>query len=293
MSMQLDLDTLNARVEAALPDLLPASSDLAPPLVEAMRYAVLGGGKRLRPMLVCAAADAFGSSVEDALAPACAMEFLHTYSLVHDDLPAMDDDALRRGRPSCHAAFGEATAILAGDALLTLAFETVAAADAIPAKRRLAALKVLTEASGWAGMVGGQAMDLARTGSELTAPELRLMHGAKTGRLIEASVCIGAHCAGADSVALALAAGFGSRIGLAFQIIDDVLDVTASTEVLGKPTGSDEELGKSTFVTALGIAAARDEAESLLQGAMRLMQEGGLQDSLLAEVGRLAVQRMR
>jgi len=231
------LEALKATIEEALPRFLPHRSAIAPQLIEAMRYAVLTGGKRLRPMLTCAACSAFGGATENALAPASAVEFVHAYSLVHDDLPAMDDDDWRRGAPSCHAKYGEAAAILAGDALLTLAFEVLAKADAGSAADRAAALGILAEACGWGGMVGGQAYDLASVGQAQDLDGLRAMHGAKTGALFNASLRLGALFAGAKEADMALAAGYGDRIGLAFQIIDDVLDATASSVALGKPAG--------------------------------------------------------
>lgn len=290
--MSAELDGLRAAIEDALRGFLPQRSPIAQALLDAMRYAALGGGKRFRPLLTCAACTAFGGRVEDALAPACAVEFIHAYSLVHDDLPAMDDAALRRGAPSCHAAHGEAQAILAGDALQTLAFSALAASSA-PAETRLAAIGVLAEASGWRGMAGGQCFDLASVDRALSLPDLYALHSAKTGALIAASVRLGALFAGAGAKPQALAGEFGSRIGLAFQIMDDVLDVVGDSTTLGKPTQADVQAGKSTFAAVMGVDAAKAKAESIMDEAKELLRQAGLQHSLLAQVGAQAVNRSR
>ncbi len=289
--MSPELQGYRASVEEALRRHLPATSPIAQTLADAMRHAVLGGGKRLRPLFVCAACTGFGGRLEDALAPGCAVEFIHAYSLIHDDLPAMDDDELRHGLPSCHIAFGEATAILAGDALQALAFATLAQAPGAGPETRVAAIQALSSASGWAGMVGGQSFDIASEGKQLNLDELKQLHSAKSGALIRASVELGALFAGADKNSLALARDFAEHIGLAFQIIDDVLDVTQSTEALGKPAGSDERANKSTFPALMGIDAARDQAQCLLRDGLHRLASAGLQGSPLAELGKLAVER--
>ena len=289
--MTPELDALKATIEEALLRFLPHRSAIAPQLIEAMRHAALTGGKRLRPMLACAACSAFGGATHNALAPASAVEFVHAYSLVHDDLPAMDDDDLRRGAPSCHAKYGEATAILAGDALLTLAFEVLARADATSAEVRAAALGILAEACGWNGMVGGQAYDLASIGRTPDLKDLEAMHGAKTGALINASVHLGALFAGAGEDGMALANGYGDRIGLAFQIIDDVLDATADSAALGKSAGADARAGKPTFVSLLGVDEARRRANAFLDEALAMLAEAGLQGTLLTPLANLAVKR--
>ena len=288
-----DQEAIRAAIEDALSRHLPQRSPIAQGLIDAMRYAVLGGGKRFRPLLACAACLAFGGRLQDALAPACSVEFIHAYSLVHDDLPAMDDDELRRGAPSCHAAHGEATAILAGDALQALAFETLAAAPGAPAETRLSAIRVLAEASGWQGMAGGQCFDLASVGRHLSPADLRALHSAKTGALIAAAVRIGALFAGADAPSAALAGEFGEHIGLAFQIQDDILDATGDTNVLGKTAGSDQPAGRSTFATAMSLEDARSKAEASVAEALSLLRSVGLQNSLLAELGSSAVNRSR
>lgn len=290
--MTAEPDAVRAAIEEALDGVLPSHSPIAQPLVDAMRYAALGGGKRLRPMLTCASCMAFGGRLEDALPPACAVELIHAYSLVHDDLPAMDDDALRRGRPSCHAAYGEAVAILVGDALQTLAFEVLAGAPAGSAANRAVAVSLLAEAVGWQGMVGGQAFDMASEGQRLGLAELKALHAAKTGALISAAVRIGALFADATEAQMAVAKAFGDRVGLGFQIIDDVLDVVSDTATLGKPAGSDQEADKSTFVTLMSLDDARREARALSEEASDLLRREGLQDTLLAELGRQAVERI-
>ena len=290
--MTAEPDAVRASIEEALTELLPSRSPIAQPLVDAMRYAALGGGKRLRPMLTCASCMAFGGRLEDALPPACAVELIHAYSLAHDDLPAMDDDALRRGKPSCHAAYGEAVAILVGDALQALAFELLAGAPAGSAANRVAAVRLLAEGVGWRGMVGGQAFDMASEGQQLGLAELKALHAAKTGALLSAAVQIGALFANASEAQMAVAKGFGDRVGLSFQIIDDVLDVTSDTATLGKPAGSDQQADKSTFVALMSWGEARQEAQALSKEASDLLRQAGLQDTLLAELGRQAVDRI-
>ena len=291
--MTTDLRELKATVEDALDHYLPAQSPIAPALIDAMRYATLSGGKRLRPMLVCAACTGVGGALEDALAPACAVEFIHAYSLVHDDLPAMDDDAVRHGLPSSHVHFGEAGAILAGDALQTLAFRTLAEAPNVPPAARLRALTLLADAAGWRGMVGGQSFDLAAERQSLGLDQLEALHSAKTGALIQAAVQIGAVVGrpDLDDETFVLLGEFAARIGHAFQVIDDVLDVTATTDELGKPAGSDTAAGKSTYPKLLGVDAARDRAEQLLAEGMKFLKRAGLGDSLLAELALLSVRR--
>lgn len=291
--MTSELDALRARIESALDAHLPASSNLSPTLTDAMRYATLSGGKRLRPLFLCATCTAVGGDARTALAPACAIEFLHAYSLVHDDLPAMDDDELRHGVPSTHIRFGEATAILAGDALQALAFRTLADAPDVTATARLRALTLLADAAGWDGMVGGQSLDLEAGRRRLELPELAALHGAKTGALIRAAIQIGA-IVGNPALANEVFDGLGEfagQVGLAFQVVDDVLDITATTDALGKPAGSDIEAGKSTYPGLLGLDEARAYAESLLQSALALHAKLPLQHSLLADLAVRSVRR--
>ena len=292
--MTSELDALRARIESALDAHLPASSNLSPTLTDAMRYATLSGGKRLRPLFLCATCTAVGGDARTALAPACAIEFLHAYSLVHDDLPAMDDDELRHGVPSTHIRFGEATAILAGDALQALAFRTLADAPDVTATARLRALTLLADAAGWNGMVGGQSLDLEAERRRLELPELAALHGAKTGALIRAAIQIGAIVGDpdlSDEVFDGLGE-FAGQVGLAFQVVDDVLDITATTDALGKPAGSDIKAGKSTYPGLLGLDEARAYAESLLQSALTLHAKLPLQHSLLADLAVRSVRRV-
>jgi geranylgeranyl pyrophosphate synthase len=291
--MTTELKDLRDTVEDAITQYLPAVSDDAQLLVDAMRYATLSGGKRIRPLLACAACTAVGGELENALAPACAVEFVHAYSLLHDDLPAMDDDDLRHGLPSGHVKFGEANAILAGDALLTLAFEVLAKAPFSPADVRLMAIQLLAEAAGWRGMVGGQVYDLAAEDKRLSLTQLQSLHAAKTGELIRAAVQMGALFGNArvDAERYVLLTEFARRIGLAFQIIDDVLDATQSTETLGKPAGSDQKSRKSTYTSLLGVDQARAQAEALLKEARAILGRAHLEHSLLEELAETIVHR--
>jgi geranylgeranyl diphosphate synthase, type II len=260
------------RVDEALSRLLPAASDdpeSACParLAAAMRYSVLGGGKRLRPVLVLMAAEACGGDPALALPAACALEMVHTYSLIHDDLPAMDDDDLRRGRLTCHKAFDEATAVLAGDALLTLAFE-VLARYVYPEQAALACVRTLAEAAGPAGMVGGQLADLEAEGrADATLEALQAIHRRKTGALLRASLRIGALVARAPEAALCALEDYGQGVGLAFQIVDDLLDVQGDESKLGKRVGKDQGLGKWTYPSLLGIEGSRSRARQLAEEA--------------------------
>ena len=253
-------------------------------LQEAMRYSVLGGGKRIRPALCLASAQAMGENLERALVPACAVELVHAYSLIHDDLPAMDDDNLRRGRPTTHIAFDEATAILAGDALQALAFDWLAHNPAVSAEARLAMVQALAVAAGHRGMVGGQAIDLESVGKTITLAELENMHRHKTGALIEASVRMGALCAGdLDVDRLDALTSCARSLGLAFQVQDDLLDIEGSTEVIGKPQGSDQAREKPTYPSLLGLDGAREHLQTLLaQAKSSLVDFGPEADSLRA-----------
>ncbi|MCZ6640087.1 MAG: polyprenyl synthetase family protein [Gammaproteobacteria bacterium] len=292
--MTTDLPTLRETIEDALRHYQPEQSATSQPLIDAMRYASLSGGKRIRPMLVCATCTGLGGSLADALAPACAIEYIHAYSLIHDDLPSMDDDELRHGLPSTHIKFGEATAILAGDGLHSLAFETLANAPNIAPALRLRAVQLLSHAIGWEGMVGGQSFDLEATGKSLSLSELQALHAAKTGALIKVAVQIGAVLAGVEQTkpeTFVLLSEFADRLGLAFQMIDDILDVTQSTEVLGKPAGSDSKAGKSTFPELLGLEPAQEMAEALLAEALPMLSRIGLQHNQLADLAQLSIKR--
>ena len=242
-------------------------------LQETMRYSVLGGGKRVRPALCMAAARAMGSDESTALAPACALELIHAYSLVHDDLPAMDDDDLRRGRPTAHIAFDEASAILAGDALQTLAFALLSDAPALSDRQRVTMISELARASGHQGMVGGQAIDLESVGRQLSMVQLEAMHRHKTGALIEASVRLGALTSETvTECQLSNLTDYASALGLAFQVQDDLLDIEGDTEVIGKRQGSDAARAKPTYPALLGIEGARQHLARLLDEALSALE---------------------
>jgi farnesyl diphosphate synthase len=251
-------------------------------LVEAMRYAVLDGGKRLRPLLVLAAHEAVcqvggDASINTAMRAACAVELIHAYSLVHDDMPCMDNDVLRRGKPTVHVQFGEASALLAGDALQALAFELLTPQDgSVPESTQARLCALLARAAGSAGMAGGQAIDLASVGLPLTASQLREMHELKTGALLQASVMMGAQCAAPSAQTIAALQTYGSAIGLAFQVVDDILDVTADSSTLGKTAGKDASNNKPTYVSLLGLQASRDYAQQLLVKAQTALDGSGL-----------------
>ena len=277
----------------ALDALLPTHSDIAQPIVDAMRHAVLGGGKRMRPLMACAACEAFSGSFKAALPAACGLEFIHAYSLIHDDLPAMDDDELRHGQAATHVAFGEANAILAGDSLHSLAFQSLAEAPGLSQAAKLRCITLLSTAAGWPGMAGGQCLDIAAEGENLSLARLEALHSAKTGALIEASLMIGAYCAEVepDDPRLALLRTFGQRIGLAFQIVDDILDVTESSQTLGKPAGSDDALNKNTFPKLMGLEGAQQRADALLTQALALLEEADLATELLTNLAERSVKR--
>jgi len=282
--MMIDSDPLASqiqfwrkRADHALEKCLPSEATIPERLHQAMRYTVLNGGKRIRPILTYAAGHAVGVPLANLDAPACAVELIHAYSLVHDDLPAMDDDDLRRGNPSCHKAFDEATAILAGDALQALAFQVLAHGQtAIPAEQRLQMLDSLAIASGSRGMAGGQAIDLAAVGKTLNVAELENMHVHKTGALIRASVNLGALCQpDMDGATLKKLDHFAKCIGLAFQIQDDILDVEGDTETLGKLQGADQALNKPTYPALLGLESAREMARELHEDALHSLDDLG------------------
>ena len=287
------LTRTRARVEAALDARLPAAEAAPIHLHAAMRYATLGGGKRLRAGLCYAAGEALGAADTVLDVPACALELIHAYSLVHDDLPAMDDDDLRRGRPTLHRAFDEATAILAGDALHTLAFELLASDPAldVPAARRLAMLARLAEAAGSVGMAGGQAIDLAAVGQTLTLTQLEDMHARKTGALIRAAVVLGALAADSRPDALVKLDDYARHIGLSFQIVDDILDIEGDTATLGKPQGSDQQRQKPTYPALLGLDRARRLAAEHHAAALESLGFLGDNAQLLREIADFVIRR--
>jgi len=278
-------DTVRPAIDSALDQLLPAETISPADLHRAMRYSVLAGGKRLRPALCVAAYSIYHEDYRPILPVASALEMAHTYSLIHDDLPAMDDDDFRRGMPSCHKKFGEAMAILAGDALLTLAFETVAACTQFDASRLNAAIVRLAGALGTReGMIAGQVCDLAAEGQALSAIELESIHRAKTGALLSTSVWLGGWLGGAATAELDALLQFGRKIGLAFQVVDDVLDETESREVLGKTAGKDRERGKATYPALLGIDQSRRHVRDLTEQARECIRPLGQRAALLVGI---------
>ncbi len=279
-----------ARVEAALDAALAADGPAG--LGEAMRYAVQGGGKRLRPLLVLAACEAVGGQAAAALRGACAVELIHAYSLVHDDMPCMDNDVLRRGKPTVHVRFGQAQALLAGDALQALAFELLTPDEGVDSATQARLCRLLARAAGAQGMAGGQAIDLANVGRQLGEDELRRMHALKTGALLQASVAMGAACGDAPAAASQALECYGAAIGLAFQVVDDVLDVTQDSATLGKTAGKDAANDKPTYVSLLGLAGARSYADALLAQAHAHLAASGLADTrALAALADMVVQR--
>ncbi len=293
MSVDAVLADLRGRVDTTLANLLPVSTGPDRVLAEAMRYAVLGGGKRLRPLVVLASCTACGGCADDALEPAAALELIHAYSLAHDDLPAMDDDDLRRGKPTLHRVFGEAAAILAGDALLTLAFEVLARAPAGTAwaHARAEAVGVVASRAGRAGMVGGQQADLDAEGAEVGAEAVEWIHRHKTGALLSACAEVGAIHAGANGARREALARYGAELGLAFQITDDILDVTATAGALGKTPGKDTRARKATYPARFGVAPARDEAQRSVGEALRALADAQVHDEVLTHLARYAVSR--
>ena len=278
-------------VNEALDRFLPSVNTTPTALHSAMRYSLFAGGKRIRPVLCLAAAECCGGSWEQAMPLACALECIHTYSLIHDDLPAMDNDDFRRGRPTCHKVYGEAMAILAGDALLTIAFEI--AAQAPPSSRHGVKDYVLelARAAGSREMVGGQALDLQAEGQRISLQRLRNLHLRKTSALLACSVRLGAMSAGASKQDLAALTTFGRNIGLAFQIIDDILDVTVSSERLGKTAGKDIAAAKATYPALMGLERSRQEARQLTHEALEALQRFGKRAAVLEGIGRFLLDR--
>ena len=278
---QSELDAVERALESWVPADAPAGLGLA------MRYGVLDGGKRVRPLLVLAAAQAVQGHADAALRAACAVELIHAYSLVHDDMPCMDNDVLRRGKPTVHVQYGQAQAMLAGDAMQALAFEVLTPDTGVPPILQARLCALLARAAGHAGMAGGQAIDLSSIGQPLDERSLRDMHHRKTGALLQASVLMGAACGTSDAVAWQALAEYGDAIGLAFQVVDDILDVTQESETLGKTAGKDADNNKPTYVTVLGLDAARRHADELRDTALAALARSGLAQaawlSLLAD----------
>ena len=295
-TLESRIESYRNRIEQVLDRCLALPDAGTARLREAMRYSTLGGGKRLRPALVYLTGESLGAPLTNLDAPAAAVELIHVYSLVHDDLPAMDDDDLRRGRPTCHRAYDEATAILVGDALQALAFAVLAdetLGNVAPATR-LAMIKTLAIAAGTTGMAGGQAVDLAAVGQTLSVDAVENMHRRKTGALITGSVLLGALGAGIDSGAEFHALRvFGDEIGLAFQIQDDILDVEGDVAVLGKTTGADAALSKPTYPSTVGLPAARDRARGLRDRAIAALAPLGPRNAPLVELAQFVVSRIK
>jgi len=291
MDLKTYLTTRAAEVDAALDTFLPKAKERPATIHSAMRYSVFAGGKRLRPVLCLAAAEACGGEIANALAPACAVELMHTYSLVHDDLPAMDDDDLRRGRPTCHKVYGEGMAVLCGDALLTESFIVLSKTPVTQRYGTREYLAELAETGGSRKLIGGQVMDLEGEGRNLTKRDLVRIHEAKTAALLTTSLRLGAMTANATPAKLEALTKFGHAMGLAFQVIDDILDVTQSTEMLGKTAGKDQAVEKSTYPAILGLDASRKEAAKLTKAAMDALKPFGKKAARLQEVAAHLLQR--
>ena len=282
----------SARVEQWLERLLPASNAAPATIHEAMRYSIFAGGKRLRPALIIATGEVFDANEQALLPAACALEMIHTYSLIHDDLPAMDNDDLRRGRPTNHKVYGEAMAILAGDALLTQAFITLANLEGVKAETKVRVTGEVAQAAGTVNaLIGGQVLDIQNEGRSVTAAQLDAIHRAKTGALIRCCVRVGALIGDASASELALLTEYAEKAGLAFQVADDVLDATATSEELGKTAGKDEAAQKATYVALYGIETARQRAEQLCQEAIAAVQKVGRATTHLEAIARFIVER--
>jgi geranylgeranyl diphosphate synthase type II len=294
MDLKLYLKERQQRIDAALDRYLPAEDTLPQQLHKAIRYSVFAGGKRIRPILMLAACETVGGDIEQVIPAACAMEMIHTYSLIHDDLPAMDDDDFRRGRPTCHKVFGEALAILAGDALQTEAFlllSDMAAGQGEGAEARRRVINTIARCAGSRGMVGGQVVDMDSEGREIDLPTLEYIHTRKTGALILASVQAGALLGGSDQTAFEALSRYAEAAGLAFQVADDILDIVGDQAVLGKDVGSDVARGKATYPALLGLEQARGRARELRDMALTALSGFGEQADPLREIARYIVDR--
>ena len=284
--MRRELDAVESALQAWVPNDAPAG------LGRAMRYGVLDGGKRLRPLLVLAACEAVQGDRDAAMRAAVAAELIHAYSLVHDDMPCMDNDVMRRGKPTVHVEFGQAQAMLAGDAMQALAFEVLTPDEGLAPALQARLCGLLARAAGHAGMAGGQAIDLASVGHALDEAALREMHHRKTGALLQASVLMGGACGATDAVQWQALADYGDAVGLAFQVVDDILDVTQESAVLGKTAGKDQHANKPTYVSVLGLDAARAHAQALHDVALAALARGGLACSArLEQLATLVVER--
>lgn len=294
-SLKKSLETYQTRIEKVLLNQFELVEQNEPKLLEAMKYSSMNGGKRIRPFLVYAVGEMLGATLEDLDGPAAAIELIHCYSLIHDDLPAMDDDDLRRGKPTCHKAFDEATAILAGDSLQTLAFEIVSshAYQNVSLANTLQMVKLLSKNAGYSGMCGGQSLDIAATNKQVDLAALEQIHALKTGALIEVSALLGAYTnnlniddAHIDAIKL-----YAQKIGLAFQVQDDILDITSTTEQLGKPQGSDLEAEKSTYPALLGLSSAQEKAQALIDEALQALAALPYNTDILCEFAKYIIKR--
>ncbi len=293
-NFKLRFDNYLQQVNDALPDFLPSGEAEQKTVYEAMAYSLMAGGKRIRAIMTLAFCQLCGGSPADAVPFAAAIEMVHAYSLIHDDLPCMDDDDMRRGKPSCHIAFGEANALLAGDGLLTLAFETILDSKntgSLPPKRVLEASSVLAHAAGANGMVGGQVIDLENEGKQMPFELLQTLDRLKTGALIRAAAVMGCVVAGADEELIRRAERYAAAVGLAFQIVDDILDVTADQAALGKPIGSDAENEKTTYITLFGIERSRQIVKELVEEAYDAIRGTKLDDSFLYDLAEMLAVR--
>jgi geranylgeranyl diphosphate synthase, type II len=281
-------------VDASLERWIPGVDEFPPDLHQAMHYSLFAGGKRLRPILALAACEAVGGKVMNILPIACALELIHTYSLIHDDLPSMDDDDLRRGKPTSHKVFGEAIAILAGDALLTEAFHLLTRSDLmrkVPPKRKLSAISLIAKAASSFGMIGGQAVDILSEGKKINTSLLEYIHSHKTGALISASVCAGAVVGGGSADQVKALKKYGEKLGLAFQVLDDLLDVEGETEKLGKAVRKDQAKGKATYPALFGKEKARMKAVSLVKEALLSLRSLNRRADPLREIAQYILQR--
>ncbi len=285
------LERASRLVDERLAALLPPETAPGSRVIEAMRYSLFAGGKRLRPVLCLAAAEAVGGAAADALPVACALEMIHTYSLIHDDLPAMDNDTLRRGKPTCHVAYDEATAILAGDGLLTLAFEVIASQSRTPPERTLAILQLIARAAGPHGMVRGQMLDMETQGRAATVAEIEHLHGLKTGVLLEAALVAGALAGGGTEEEIGALRAFGRKLGLAFQVVDDILNVEGDPAVMGKAAGTDRIQGKNSYPALIGLDQSKKKAHDLIDQALNDLSAFDLRADPLRAIARYVVTR--
>ncbi|MCC6503157.1 MAG: polyprenyl synthetase family protein [Deltaproteobacteria bacterium] len=293
MDLQAYLSAKTGLVNKGLRELLHKEGEYPQNLHKAMHYSLFAGGKRIRPVLVLASAEAVGGAVEEALNTACAFECVHTYSLIHDDLPAIDNDDLRRGVPTCHKAFGEATAILAGDALLTVAFELIARTETSNPSRVIEVIREFARASGSVGMIGGQMVDIESEGQEVSFPVLEYIHIHKTGELMLSAIRCGALMGGATGVQLEALSKYGKAIGLAFQIADDILDVEGSAEEMGKNAGGDEKKGKATYPSIIGLDESKKRASDLVGMALKSLENFDSKADPLRAIARYIVDRRK